>query len=80
MYFYIMKKILIALIAVFTFSACEVNTSSNIDFNGTDIKYVKDSRTNLCYAVIASRKSFSTDATGMGFTLVPCKDVQHLIK
>ena len=77
-----MKKVIIviiALITVFAFSACEVNTSGNIDFNGSDIKYVKDSRTNLCYAVTASRKSFSTDATGLGLTLVPCKKVQHLI-
>jgi len=70
---------LLALCAVL-FAGCSVNTSGNIDFDGKDIQYKKDSRTGLCFGIVASRKSFNTDATGLGLTCVPCDKVGHLIK
>ena len=60
--------------------SCSVNTSGNIDFDADHIKYDKDERTGLCFGVIASRKTGSLDATGLGMTCVPCDSVKHLIK
>jgi len=74
-----MKKLTTLLFALLLCS-CSVNTSSNVDFKGKDLVYFKDSRTNLCFAVVASRKAVSLEATGLGVTCVPCGDVEHLIK
>ena len=61
-----MKKLFLALtiVAMFAFASCSVNTSDNINIDTDDITYVKDTRTGLCYGIIASRKATSTDATG----------------
>lgn len=53
-------------------AGCGVNTSSNIDVDGTDLRYFKDSRTDMCYAVVASRKARSIDTSGLGMTNVEC--------
>jgi len=75
-----MKKILIIIgIGIMLLTSCSVNTSSNIDFDGNDVKYVQDTRTGLCFAVIASRKSGSAATTGLGFTECDCEKVKHLI-
>ena len=73
-------KTLILGLGIIALSSCDVHTSNNIDVDPTDITYVKDSRTGLCFGIVASRKSFSTDATGLGVTCVPCADVEKLIK
>ena len=67
-------KILLVLSAVLGLSACEVNTSSNIDFEAEDIKFVRHHGTDLCFALSASRKSWDTNATGLGLTTVPCSE------
>jgi hypothetical protein len=69
----------IGVLLVFTVS-CGVNSSGNINFNASDVKYVKDHRTNLCFAVTASRKAASLETSGFGLTCVPCEAVKHLIK
>ena len=74
-----MKKLTTLLFALLLCS-CSVNTSSNVNFKGEDLIYFKDSRTNLCFAVVASRKTASFDTTGLGVTCVPCENVEHLIK
>ena len=65
---------------VLLFTACSVNTSSNIEIDGADIQYVKDPRSGLCFAFIASRKAGSASPTGLGFTECDCAKVEHLIK
>jgi len=67
-----MKRLGIVLGLALLISGCDV-------FDAEDITYGKDSRTGLCYGIVASRKSFSTDATGLGLTCVPCESVEHLI-
>lgn len=74
-----MKKVISIIMIGVLMSSCSVNTSGDINVDTDDLKYVKDSRTGLCFAMVASRKSFDTDATGLGLTCVPCKDVEHLI-
>jgi len=73
------KLTLLALCAVL-FAGCSVNTSGNVDIDADDIKYVKDTRSGLCYGVVASRKTFTLSTTGLGLTCVPCDKVEHLIK
>ena len=43
------------------------------------ITYFRDVRTGLCFATIASRKSFSADQTGLGLTRVDCAACADLI-
>ena len=77
-----MKKLIIGLgiFIVMVLTSCAVHTSDNIDVDAKDIKYIKDNRTGLCYGIVASRKTMSTDATGLGMTCVPCEKVEHLIE
>ena len=74
-----MKKLGILALCAVLFTSCSVNTSGNVDIDATDIKYVKDSRTGLCYGVVASRRTFSFSTTGLGVTCVPCADVEKLL-
>jgi hypothetical protein len=75
-----MRRIIIVLGLGLGMMSCSVSTSGNVDVDSNDIKYVRDSRTNLCFGIVASRKSFSTATTGLGVTCVPCESVKHLIK
>lgn len=77
-----MKKLVLILgiIALMFLGSCGVRTSSNINIDGKDLKYFKDERTGLCFAVVGSRKAFNVNSTGLGLTCVPCEDVEHLIK
>lgn len=43
------------------------------------ITYVKDSRTGLCFALVASRKTGDTNQTGMGMSEVPCNKVSRVL-
>jgi len=69
-----MKKFIILGIVVIGLAACDVNTSGNINFDADDISYFRDSRTGLCFAAVASHKSFNPYASGFGLTNVPCSD------
>lgn len=48
--------------------------TGNINFDANDVGYFKDNRTGLCFAAVASRKSFDANASGFGLTNVPCSD------
>jgi sugar/nucleoside kinase (ribokinase family) len=74
-----MKK-LIGILMIGVLTSCSVNTSGDINVDTDDLTYVKDDRTGLCFAMVASRKSFDTDATGLGLTCVPCKEVEKYLK
>ena len=80
-----MKRLIACLfLAVLIVWGCDVNpsaiTSKYADDMAGKITYAQDHRTGLCFGVIASRKTGSTDQTGFGMTLVPCAEVKHLIK
>ncbi len=75
-----MKKIITILMVGVMMTSCSVHTTDNIDIDAEDIQYDKDERTGLCFGFVASRKSFDTDATGLGLTCVPCDSVKHLIE
>lgn len=78
-----MRFILISLIFVFMIG-CSVNPSkigsSEAQEFAEKITYVKDHRTNLCFAIVATRKTGDMNSTGMGITEVPCNDVKYLIQ
>ena len=74
-----MKKSLLLLSTILLFS-CGVSTSDNMNIKGENLVYFKDTRTNLCFAAVASRKAASFDTTGLGLTQVPCDSVKHLIR
>jgi len=74
-----MKNLITILMIGVMMTSCSVNTTDNVDIDPKDIQYVKDNRTGLCFGIVASRKSFDTDATGLGLTCVPCEEVEHLI-
>ena len=72
-----MKKLMAmcAMTAIVTLTvACEANTSSNIDVESGDLKYIKDASTGLCFALTASRKSFDVNSTGIAMANVPCSE------
>lgn len=78
-----MRFILVSLIFMFTIG-CSVNPSkignSEAKEFAEKITYVKDYRTQLCFALVATRKTGDVNSTGMGITEVPCNDVKYLIQ
>ncbi len=72
---------LVALIGIGT--GCSVNPSGLSDSYAQQfvnkLKYVKDTRTGLCYAVVAARTTAETDSSGIGITEVPCEACEHLL-
>ena len=66
------------ILALALLGSCSVNTSGNIDIDADDLQYFKDDRTGLCFAAVASRKSLSADATGLGLTCVPCDSLKNV--
>lgn len=78
-----MKKILLVLLFV-SIIGCSVNPSrmGNSEANNfvENITYIEDKNTNLCFAVVASRKSFDFNSSGLGITVVPCEKVKNFIK
>ena len=78
-----MSKLIYLGIIALLIAGCDVNpskiTKKYADDMASKITYTMDVRTGLCFAVIATRKTGSTDQTGMGLTQVPCKDIAHLI-
>jgi hypothetical protein len=67
----------ILLIAVFCLSviSCSVNPSEIDDKYAVEfikkVKYVKDKRTGMCYAIIGTRMTGNSSQNGISFTWVP---------
>ena len=53
-------------------SILPVRTSSRVTFNSEEITYIKDNRTNLCYAYVAVSDFGLLKPKGIAFTRVPC--------
>ena len=67
-------KLTAAVAVLSVLAGCGVNTSGNINFNPNSLQYVKDDRTGLCFAIVASRKTGNIETTGLGMSEVPCTD------
>lgn len=81
-----MKKRLFILTIIFTIAlvmtSCKQKTTKfdGKKFKDSDITYVKDHRTGLCYGIVAARKTGDTGQTGIGITCVPCEPVEQYIE
>ncbi len=78
-----MKRIILSLLLLPLLASCDVEPSK-IDAAhaaklGAGLTYFKDTRTGLCFAAIATRKTGKTDQSGMGLTMVPCEEVKALL-
>ena len=68
-------------VALVLFSGCGVGSSSNVAINGLDLQYVKDPRTESCFAYVGSSMKMSLETTGLGLASVPCDKVpKELLK
>lgn len=79
-----MKTLLkiLAVTLVILFTSCN-QTSTKFkanNFKQENITYVKDRRTNLCYAILAGRNTGEPDQTGLGLACVPCEKVEDYIE
>ncbi len=61
----------------FLFTACDINPSKfgkeEAQSFTDSITYVKDSKTGMCFALVASRKTAVASQSGMGISEVPCE-------
>ena len=49
--------------------------ATDVNVSGEDIVYLKDERTNLCFAVLFIQNKLGTSIRTMGMTKVPCEDL-----
>jgi len=63
-------------------AACSVEPSkiegSHAAKMSTELTYFKDTRTGLCFATIASRKTGDASQSGLGLTCVPCENLKRV--
>ena len=78
-----MKKFIFISLILITFVGCSVNSSKlSQDYANDfveDMTFAKEKRSGLCFGMVASRKTMSTDSSGLGITEVPCSKIIHLI-
>lgn len=67
-----MKKLLIIPLA-FILASCDAS-SSRIEIDPSKINYMKDVRTDLCYAVVGRSRPGEMIATSFSITNVPCSE------
>lgn len=72
-----MKTFLIFFLALLI-AGCsnKLETSDKIEFDPTDIQYVKDNRTNLCFAYVSTQEaSEPIYSEGIGIATVTCDSI-----
>lgn len=76
----IMKtKITILFMLIILFTSCaNTHTVNNVEHNINDINYIKDSRSNLCFARLGSISSYNYII--ISISEVPCEKVEHLLQ
>jgi len=79
----IARVVIVVLLTGLIIFGCSVEpskvTDSNAEDMGSKITYFRDSRTGICFAVIASRRTGSTDQSGLGLTQVDCEACASLL-
>lgn len=68
-----MKLLFITVLVVFL-SGCGVTTDTAVSIDTDDITYVKDSRTDLCFAFVGARKKIKVNPGSLGMSQVPCSE------
>jgi hypothetical protein len=78
-----MKKMFFAVAVVFLLAGCSVNPSQVDDKYAKEFiskaTYVKDQKTGICYAIVATRMTGHTDQNGVSFTWVPCEQAERFL-
>ena len=73
-------KMCIVMMFVFFAVGCSVNASKmgREEARGVadSLTYIRDVKTGLCFAVVASRQTGTVNSTGMGLAHVPCDSVK----
>lgn len=77
-------RFVIMLVVLFFVIGCDINPSKfghdeAMSF-AENLTYVKDKRTGLCFAIVASRRTGDAEQSGMGITQVPCDIVRHYVE
>jgi hypothetical protein len=80
-----LKKIFVIALILFVNVACEPDVtkigSDNAKRFTESLTYTKDSKTNLCFAVVGSAKYNEAASGSMTITWVPCnKEVEEVIE
>lgn len=81
-----MKRIIILVCLLLFILSCEqppegVEYKKQARLNEQRIKYIKDERTDLCFAVITVFPiSDSASMTGIGFTMIPCPRIEQFLE
>lgn len=74
--------IFIAFVCVFIVS-CTVQASEVTDDTAKEfvqkVKYIKDEKTGLCFAIVATKQNGNADQNGMSWTWVPCDSVEKFL-
>ena len=74
-------KVLIILLLAVILAGCSVRVSeTSADKFKDKVTYFKDSRTGLCFGVVAIARKLSPTQEGIGLACVPCKNVENFIK
>jgi hypothetical protein len=66
----------VVVFSIFAFS-CDPQAGKTSPLASTEIRYTKDTRVNVCYAVVKNMKSSGVYATAL--TYVPCENVEKLV-
>ncbi len=76
--------IIMLMLMALALTGCDVNPSKfgsgEAKKFATKITYVKDHRTDLCFALVASRKTGTASQSGMGIAQVPCTAVADYLE
>jgi hypothetical protein len=69
-------SLVICFLAVFLLAGCSVNPSKvdkkYAEKYTDEMTYVKDKKTGICFAIVANRKTGSTDTASVTHSYVPC--------
>ena len=52
--------------------------AGDVNVGGEDVVYLKDDRTNLCFAVLFLGNKTGTSVENMGITAVPCEKLENV--
>ena len=78
-----MLKIMLSIgLIILLSSSCAVKPSKvkNHKKFAKNITYIYDEKTGLCFAVVATKKRFNVNQSGIGMACVPCERVRKHLK
>lgn len=78
-----MKDLFFVALVACLLNGCSVNPSQVDDQYAKEFiskaTYVKDTKTGICYSIVATRMTGHTNQNGVSFTWVPCEKVEEFL-